>query len=80
MDSAPPPKKPKKEDESIMKKQNKEIFKYRDNLKTLTKNELNMMLAQNIPNFVDEGYGQKKVRFICVASLIIQDIDKYIFS
>lgn len=61
MDSAPEPKKIKKEDEDLLKKQNKTIFKFRDQLKELTKSELSSMLEYNFDSFTSQGLGESKV-------------------
>lgn len=47
LDSVEPPKKPKKEDGGIIRKQNEEIFRYRDQLKALPKKNLQTLLEYN---------------------------------
>lgn len=56
VDGTNPPKKPKIEDDNVMRKQNQSIYRYRDQLKALTKKHLIALLEYNnqqIPSGID---------------------------
>lgn len=62
VDAAPPVKKPKKEDEQLLKKQSDAIFKFRDQLKALPKRDQETLLEYNCEKYTGKGLGESKVQ------------------
>jgi len=65
VDGPPEPKKPKKADEDLLKRQSKAIYKFRDELKALSKTDLTRLMQRNVKDFEELGHGESRLLDLC---------------